>query len=741
MQRHKHVSHNDAYREFYSYCGLNGFVNFVSAGRVQMLGSHLPQHLDVKAAMPMYIKTGMSLEYGKTTFAIKMPESGIIERIFHLYPEMHRRGTNPHSVVVYRSQATNKIGMFELATYGSQHQYFGYKYVKGPAYSKLTPGQYVEEGEVFLYPEAVDQESGEYMAGSEVPVAYMSLPAVAEDGIIISTSGLDLFTFRTITKRTVPWGGNTYPLMLYKQRLPNGTEAPAPFPGIGCELRPDGLLMVTRKYDKFHNLIELSRRGLENINYHSDERVYAPPNSRVIDIRVFHNSRHKASNTPVGMDQFVEMYHDARLKMNVNIYEHYQEYLRGRGNRPRFTPWYVNRIAREVIPTVDKTPVSGKEGGPGRKDRMRYVLRSAPLDAWHVEFTLETTVRPYIGCKLTDLFGGKGVIVAIWPDEDMPTDEAGNRAILVKDGNATVNRTNPGRSYYGYYNGSTRDVCGRVARELVDSGFDVHRPGNLYELLAMHNEDTGVVDRIWSDILAPFYSIISDSMREWVGSGIDHVKHVASIVTERIRNHERPLPLDIFRPPEDSYWVPEVIDELERNFPQTYGSVTFRAPNGKLVKSVEKVRITHQYILLLEKTAEDWAAADSGKVQIYGVLSKLTNRDKYANPTRWQTTRITGEAENRSLLAHVGGYATADLYDYSNNPDVHYQICINLMSDPNPTAIKRIIDRREFPLGHNKPVQFINHVSETAGFRFKYTPCDYSFMEGGETEPDFNKLA
>lgn len=740
MLRHKHVGKNEAYREFLSYCGLNGYVNFVSAGRVQMLGSHLPQHLDVKGAMPMFIKTGMSLEYGKTTFSIKMPESGIIERIFHLYPEMQRRGRNPHSVVVYRSQATGKIGMFELATYGSQHQYFGYKFVRGPAYDKLAPGMYVEKGEVFLYPEAVNQETGEYMAGVEVPVAYMSLPAVAEDGIIMSESGLDLFTFRTITKRTVAWGGSTYPLMLYKQRLPNGEEAPAPFPGIGCELRPDGLLMVTRKYDKFHNLIELSKRSLNEINYHSDERVYAPANSRVIDIRVFHNGRHKQSNTPIGMDQFVEMYHDARMKMNIGIYEHYQEYLKGRSGHVRFTPWYTNRIAREVIPTIDRVSVAGKEVGPGRKEAMRYVLRSAPLDAWHVEFTLETVVRPYIGCKLTDLFGGKGVIVAIWPDEDMPTDEDGNRAILVKDADATVNRSNPGRFYYSYMTGASRDVCKRVAIELKNSGYDVERLGNVETLLRMHNEDTGVVDRIWQDILAPFYSMSSDHMRQWLTkTSIDHVKHVASVVEEKIRGFAQPLPLDIFRPPEDEYWVPEVIDNIERNFPQTFGPVTFRAPNRKMVKSIENVRISHQHIIFLEKTAEDWAAADSGKVQIYGVLSKLTNRDKYANPVRLQTTRITGEAEIRALLANVGYYATADLFDRSNNPDVHFQICTELMINPHPTAIRHLVDRKKYPLGNNRPAQFINHVAETAGFKFVYKPCDYRFMENADSpEPEFN---
>lgn len=738
--RHKHVGENHAYREFLSYCGLNGFVNFVSAGRVQMLGSHLPQHLDVKAAMPMYIKTGLSLEYGKTTFSIKMPESGVIERIFHLYPEMHRRGTNPHSVVVYRSQATGKIGMFELATYGSQHQYFGYKYVKGPAYHKLVPGSHVNEGEVFLYPEAVDQESGEYMAGVEVNVAYMSLPAVAEDGIIISHSGLDLFTFRTITKRMVSWGSNTYPLMLYKQRLANGEEAPAPFPGIGCEVRPDGLLMTTRKYDKFHNLIELSRRGLNEINYHSDERVYAPPNSRVIDIRVFHNKRHKQSNTPVGMDEFVEMYHDARLKMSIQIYEHYQEYLKGRSKTVRFTPWYTNRIARDVIPTIDKTPVADCANGPGRQELLRYVLRSAPLDAWYVEFTLESTVRPYIGCKLTDLFGGKGVIVEIWPDENMPVDKDGNRAILVKDADATVNRSNPGRFFYTYFNGASRDVCKRVSNMLTDSGYDVHRLGNVETLLRMHNEETGVVDRIWSELLAPFYATVSEHMCRWVKTwNVDHVKHVASIVEERIRGLERPLELDIVRPPEDEYWVPEVIDELRRNFPQTHGPVSFVSPTGRRIETIDRVLIAKQYIIELEKTAEDWAAADSGKVQIYGVLSKLTARDKYANPTRWQTTRITGEAEIRALLANVGYYATADLFDRSNNPDVHVEICTNLITSPNPTAIRNIVDRNKFPLGNNRPVQFVNHVAETNGFKFAYKPCDYSQMPSANTpEPDFN---
>lgn len=36
--------------------------------------------------------------------------------------------------------------------------------------------------------------------------------------------------------------------------------------------------------------------------------------------------------------------------------------------------------------------------------------------------------------KLSDLMGGKGVICAVWPDENMPIDDHGNRAELVIDG-------------------------------------------------------------------------------------------------------------------------------------------------------------------------------------------------------------------------------------------------------------------------------------------------------------------
>jgi len=62
-------------------------------------------------------------------------------------------------------------------------------------------------------------------------------------------------------------------------------------------------------------------------------------------------------------------------------------------------------------------------------------FRRQKLDDWRIEVHYGWNITPTIGSKLSDSFGGKGVICAIWPEANMPVNKNGVRADVIVDPN------------------------------------------------------------------------------------------------------------------------------------------------------------------------------------------------------------------------------------------------------------------------------------------------------------------
>lgn len=738
----REIPPNENFREFLGICGLNSYFGTIASSRLQMFSSHIGQHLDIAGAMPPYHKTGMELEYGKTTFSIKMPADGMILKIFDMYPRLRHSKQNPISYVMYETisadpQQNGVIGIFEVPKFGSQHQYFGYDYVPGPALNKLVPGTRVKEGEVFYQTKSVHPVTGEYMYGTQCNVAFMSHVGIAEDGIVISRAALHKFKFKLYHTRIVEWGSDSYPLPIHTHVMPNGEIVRKIFPDIGDLVREDGMLMAIRKLDDYHNITELDERGLTEINPFFDTCTYVNAaagiaRGKVIDIRVHHNPRSVVSNVPDGLDEQVGGYFQSRRAMLEDVYGEYRRLKHEQGKRLKLAPRF-RQVAREALSMYagldpKTTPNLPKGESMGGTEPVRIVNRKAPLDAWRVEFVIEMEIMPYIGCKLTGLYGDKGVICAIADPEEMPVDADGNRAELIMDGDSTVNRMNAGRFYQTYVNGASRDLLKRVRDRLANAGIEMVAPG-MEERLRKLDNDTPIVRDCWLE-MASFYSVVSDHMRSWVtdqDNPIDYVKHIATMLLERAVGREFCEPLDVYIPPEDQVYLPNMVADIEnqfKEFPQCYGPVRFRTPTGEYTTSEEKVRVSSMYVMMLEKIADTSTAVASGKVQHNGVLSKVTNVDKYTTPSRESSTRTMGEAEERLAEAYGMDDICTELNDRNNNPDVHREIVRLQIKEKNPGRVYNAVDRRRFPLGTDKPGQHINHVAEVGGWKFAYSKCE-----------------
>ena len=281
--------------------------------------------------------------------------------------------------------------------------------------------------------------------------------------------------------------------------------------------------------------------------------------------------------------------------------------------------------------------------------------------------------------------------------EEMPVDADGNRADIIMDPNATISRMNLGRLYEQYFNGASRDVVKRISQVLQPS--------------TVMTAPQEVIDQQF-EYLTQYYACYSTRMESWFRNNpIDKRQHLKKILHDGIY---------LYMPPDNEKEVRGIVKELEEKFPQTYGPVTYVGNSGKRVTTKNPVRIGSLYIMLLEKTGDDWTAVSSGMLQHFGVLAPIPKSLRHAKPSRTQAIRAIGETEARIYASYVGPETTVDILDRNNSVTSHEAVVDSILDAPFPTNIDNAIDRTKVPLGNSRPLQIVKHILQCAGIQFYY---------------------
>lgn len=689
---------NELRPDLMSVCALNPWPGHDSSSRIQMFASHLGQKLVIAGATERRCQTGLEAEFAKYTFSVKMPCDGRVIKVIHRYPKTVGKDSisiNPQTVVIYENEQTNEIGIINIPLYCSYHQYFGFEYKSKPAINKLINGQFIAKDTIFMDSPAVTDDGG-YKYGAEINMAFMSHPAVSEDGIMISRDVLPKFKFKIYENRVVDWGSKKFPLNVY-----GDAENFKPFPEIGEYIKDDGVLMILRNFDKNLSPVEQSIYDLMEPDYIFDKAIYVTGGGgKIVDIRVHHEDSIQ-SPTPMGMEVQIDKYDKARKTFYNEIISEYKRLKKSKGDSLVLTPEF-SRLIVEGLTAVDT----------GENQKINKLYRHTPIDDYRVEFVIEYEITPDIGFKLTDCHGGKGVICYIAEPHEMPVDAEGNRADIVMDANSTVSRMNIGRMYEHYINAASRDTTKKIISMVTD---DITDKRIYNKLLNIFDVDKARFLSIYNYLMG-YYSIVSPKMFSYFSSEIndqEQFDHLYSVIKDGIFLY---LPTD--NAPESN----EIIKQLQEHYRPVYGPVSYIGSSGNKVTTKTPVRISSLYVMLLEKIGDDWAAVSSGKLQHFGILSQLTKSDKYSQPTRNQAVRAIGETEARIFVSYCGQKLVAEIMDRNNNPLTHKTSVWNILNSEHPTNIPYIVDRNLIPLGGAKPIQLVNHITLTGGFRFTYKP-------------------
>ena len=688
---------NQLYRELLSASAFNPWDGHNSSSRKQMAYVQNGQRLVTTGMTERIVETGMGVEYQKYLFDTKMPADAEVIRVIDRYRKTHDSehiDFNPQTIIIYEDVNTKEVGIVDIRHYKSNHSYFGYPLIPTEKLNNIYKGAFIPKDTLLMRSPGYT-ENGTYKYGVQTNVAFMTMPGVAEDGIVISDKALDKFSFHIYESRVVEFGASNIPLNLY-----GDDDHYKIFPDIGEYVREDSLLMALREHDDLLSPIIYAKHFLKEYWSLSDKPTYVSGPGRVVDIIVHHDPFTNQPRVPAGMETQARKYYNHKYRFFQEILDEYNRLRSIRKDALQITPEF-HRLIIEALSVLES-----KENTNVQKSH-----RQAPLDDWRIEFVIERLVKPNIGFKMTGQAAGKGVIVEIKKEEEMPIDDFGNRAEIIMDPLAFVSRIILGTPIEHKYSAVQRDLVVEFRERL---GLTADQKVNAKFLQSLPEE---AVEMCWSRLMR-LYEIMSPMrMFKWFRDGEykgSKYDHLAEVINAKV--------VSLYLPPENE---PETIDislALDKEFPIKMSPVTYIGNSGQKIRTKENILVSSMYMLLLDKVGNDGASVASAKLQHYGVISHITNSDKYKHPTRLQGTRAHGEAEFRIYNAFTSPFFRAEIMDRNNNRLTHEAIYNNILRAPQPTNVKCLVDRKEIPYGGVQPLNIFKHLAACAGWTTTYEP-------------------
>lgn len=691
-------SPNEVSVEFLGPHGLNPFVIYDSSNRGTMFSSHFDSRLSICEPQDSLQTTGLDKEFHDSIYKIEMPENGRILHVIQKHPVTANGEVldfQPEITVIYEQEEDKTVDVFKIPYYKSFHQHFGFKLIQTSNMRLLYAGSMIPKGTVFAH--APSAGTGYFRYGLNVKVAFMSHPGVAEDGLIISESLAKRLKFNLYETRTINIGSKSFPLNLF-----GSMQSYKCYPDKGEKIRKDGLLMYTRDYDLGGYPCMSSVFDLREPDYVFDRALRTRAgDARVIDIEV-----HKHPDKSILPDKVKDQL-EKHFRQTYNYYsnihqaekmvsiDHYKRF--GTNNYPK-TPL----MSKEFLMAM----AVHRQHLEGCKDSASFMNRRKPLDEYYVKITMEYVVVPTLGNKLTDRHGGKGVIVAIWPDHRMPVDADGNRAELITDGGSIVSRMNLGRPYE-HYMSSAQDKVTRTVRQML--GVTVNCTQEEYDQIPNEIKDKTL------EYLLGFIRLSSNQM---------HVSLMSKTKEQQYRymyeDVVRKEIMKLFMPHGDLVDLHNTIPIIDEIYQPTCGPVSYIGYGGNVVVTKNPVRIANLYLMLLDKIADTGSAVSTGRLNHFGFLSPVSGEDRWRDPIKKTATKTISETEGRIYTAYTGRYSIAEMMDRSNNHGVQQHMVENILNHPHPGAIENLVNRKQFPFGDAKALQITNHFYQCRGTKITY---------------------
>lgn len=393
---------------------LQPFNNTNSGARKIMQGIQKEQAIQILNSETPLIMTGFENQFGEysSSFLRADEEYTVLSKVYK----------NPKNYWVIAYDSLNmKLHCFHRISYVHVTEMFGYnldtKYLDG-----LKEGDTIKKGDNVIRSSSFDSALNK-CDGINLTTVYMAFGLTTEDPIVLSRSAAERFVSPLFDNIQIIINDNDIPLNLY-----GNDENYKSFPDIGEYVKNGIFCAVRRERKDDEALYAQSCEKLRQLMM-SDETYISSDNGMVIDIDIYCNNTEKLD---VMYNNQIAKYYDIQMKFCRKVVDTVNEFL---SNHPRYTMTY----------DMEKLYIKCKNSINGVQFIRDKVFNNIVMD---VMIRSEKPIA--VGDKITDRYGGKGVISAILPDEEMPMYQRFGEwhpVDAIYNSSTIVNRENPGQSF------------------------------------------------------------------------------------------------------------------------------------------------------------------------------------------------------------------------------------------------------------------------------------------------------
>lgn len=675
-----------------------------SPTRLYMVSGNIPKAVVTEGGSERKILTGFEYQYAKTARRIEAPSNMVVEEVFYVKSQSGGADQTDkwNSIwIVFKNDEKNMYDVLELPRYNTQNTYVGFEYVYDKnLLRKLTKGATFAKGTVFAKSPRIS-DSGEWCFGMDLKVALGSFLATEEDGIVVTEScARDKLRCMFEHERKFSWNEDDYiPLMLY------GTpENPKPFPESGEGLRPDGIVMGFRRRISEHALVSLTKKALRVPDEVHDVLFRAPTESQVMSVEVLSEKMKNRSNNR--STDYIPQQH-------TELLERYERRQNDMWNG--VMSWYNNRVSQnrgEPIPTTEALDYFirlafgnyTKNNHTGKVNNLFRAVKRVRLRDWNVNIKLKESVNGRTKYKMSGMYGDKGVIVDVIPDEDAPRYDDGTTAEIY------VNNTPAFR----------RQIYSMLMEQSINFiNMNIHKEVKTFRAEGNYK---AAYDR-----LMLFYETGFPEFAEIVKSvnisEDNKMEHVDDVCRTQIAVQ--------FRSDSELYGV-EVIKELNKVFKYKPQHITFTNSLGERVRSKNPVLITHQHFLLLDKFGTDMSAQALPQANLFGMPAKLNDSTRHAGFLRNVHNRNSGETETRLRISQSGPKEVMKNLAMAYSPELRKRMTKRIIRAHDPFDIDQLVREDEYHL--NKAVQMASSMLSDSGYTLRKEQATDKYIPTGEFE-------
>ena len=653
---------------------LQPFCNTNSGSRKLMHSTHLEQRLPLIHPEVPIIQTGYENEFGKYASSFYQANSEyIVLAKIQKFQEHH----NQHYYLIIQDLETGMLDIIEKIDYEFITETYGFMYDNSmldslePAVegSELNDKNMIHQGDVYKKSMAYDEYNNR-RDGVNLLTAYISTSKNTEDSVIISESAAKKLTSPLIKPVTIIINENDILLNIYGDEYNYKS-----FPDIGEEVI-DNLLTVVRREKKEESLFTHSYNRLTDFMMSDDKFIVS---GKVIDVDVYCNNpetiNHSAYNTQI------KKYNDNKLRYMNELLLSVQE-IQEKNNNSLKMSYNLQKILYEANNVLAGVQYINDRTFTGT------ILKLTVLE--------ENEIK--IGDKLSDRYGGKGVVSFILPDNEMPIIAHNREPVDILFNSCTcVGRLNPGQMFET----STTFIGKRIIDFIL---FNILTVDESMDLIREYMQLTGCkMDEFIEEMLDPNNP---EELKE---------QYLNSIV------NDSGIMLSL-EPISESM----TIDQLSR----IYDEFTWAKPyemimpikdsNGNIryTKSRRPMIIGNKYGYRLKQYGEDkFSATSSSATNIRNLNTRSKANKQYKSPHTRTPIRF-GDMESGNLN-HMGNEIVACIMMmYSSSP--HARRSIQSLYTGNPFDINIKLDNK----AKNRNVEIVNARLKTCGYKlvFKKVP-------------------